>query len=168
MSSIKKPSICVVDLDFQRKHNLTFMQAALFGIVYNLQCPKDGYCQPKTSYFQDTLGRQQRWIHKNILYLKEKRVLWCHIYNTPYGNRRHIVTPNSIDQYKWYLKRNKYYKILSSFKEEFIEICKLSGYGKYQVFKNRSGVKCNIIKKETSVNNHKKKDENSLEEDRTW
>lgn len=141
-----KPSICVVDLDFKRKHNLTFMQAALFGIIYNLQCPKDGYCQPKALYFQDILGRQQNWIHKNLLILQKKGVLWCHIYSTPYGHRRHIVTPNSIDKYKWYLKRNKYYKILSSFKEEFIEICKLMGHSKYKVFENKPGIKCNIIK----------------------
>ena len=149
---IKKPNICVVDLDFQRKYNLTFMQAALFGIIYNLQCSKDGYCQPKTSYFQDILGRQHTWINKNLLYLEEKGVLWCHVYSTRYGRRRHIVTPNSIYQYKGFLKRNKYYKILISFKEDFIEVCKLRGYSKYQVFNKNPGIKCNVIKKGIKCN----------------
>lgn len=116
----EKRNIWVVDVDLRTHHNLTFMEAALFGMITQLQCVIDGFCRAKNYYFLHDLGISDEWLRVAIKKLSDKGLIWYHIYNTKNGKRRHIVTSSSIRRYQSYLYKHKSWKLLRKFQQEFV------------------------------------------------
>lgn len=115
----KKRNTWIVDVDICKEHNITFMESALFGMISQLQCVKDGFCRAKNYYFLDALGVSDEWIRVALKKLSSKSLIWYHIYNTKNGKRRHIVTASSIRSYQRYLVSKKSWSLLKKFQKEF-------------------------------------------------
>jgi hypothetical protein len=115
-----KRNIWVVDVDIRKQHDLTFMEAALFGMVSQLQCVKEGFCRAKNYYFLDALGVSDEWMRVALKKLSAKGLIWYHVYNTKNGKRRHIVTASSIRSYQRYLASHKSWTLLKKFQKEFV------------------------------------------------
>jgi len=115
----KKRNIWVVDVDIRKHHDLTFMEAALFGMVSQLQCVKEGFCRAKNYYFLDALGKSDDWLERALKKLSSKGLIWSYVYNTKNGRRRHIVTASSIRSYQRYLASHKSWTLLKKFQKEF-------------------------------------------------
>ncbi len=117
-----KRNLWYVDIDLRKQFNLSFVEAAFYCMIVQLQCTKNGFCWAKNYYFMDALDLSDKWIERALQKLADLNLIWVHYYNTKYGTRRQIVTAESIRTYQQFLKRTTNWNLLRKFQKEFATI----------------------------------------------
>lgn len=118
----KKRNLWYFDVDIRKEYDLSLSEVVFLNMCYQLQDSKEGFCRAKNFYFMDAMGISDDTIERCIKKLTSLNLIWTHYYMTKNGKRRQIVSRESIIPYQSFLIKNKAWKTLKKFREEFVDL----------------------------------------------
>jgi len=109
---------CFVPHKYISNYKLSFDEAGLYSILVGLSL-KTGFGYPSNNYLCEQLGMQVRTLYNKIKKLREKNLVYVHLYITRRGKRREITTRETFKRYEGYLIKNKRWQQFKKIKKEF-------------------------------------------------